>query len=1458
MKIKYMVTSLVGLFAAAAYADATWQGQKGSGYIDDVSMWSSSPAPIYSTVTSSGGRNYAQVWPGTDWISTMYLKDIAIFNGGFSVNMQPGRNNSLIFDGADVALVHGDVPDGMSDRDGADAFFCENGSGGDYRYFACGVGDRRHAAYLWSNAWFRINHRHRTPGSTDRLDAVNALTFGRGYFLWGGTNLTDMAGTTTVNGGKSNGLRTEMTVTNATVVLNNLNWAAMIGESSLLVDGPDAELEVLGLAYFGRNASTTQPGTNVFTVSGGATMRVNTHSLATTDVKIGPYTASPQTSVMTITGPGSLYDYSLSSRGMGVYDGGGFVVSNGATAHLRPSLSVSGVAGNPGGFIRVVGEGSTLKFGSPESVGTPTISVSGGEDSRFELDGGLVRSYYSNRRLTCELGQLTGSFGTLRISGGTLDMGGSADGETNGYIRVGMAGSGFLDVSGGEIIGCASIEIAERDGETGPTTNRYRQTGGYVEAIKSGLMCKKAANPQRHVFVELLGGVLCTYRLSGGAGRNNPEADLTDFYADGGTIRSTVSGCYHETWPFFYGFNNVQLGPKGLTLDIKGRSNIVQRFTDGEGETGRLYVTGQSTYTTVWFESPDGGDNAELVVGSLPVAAIGNAMTNWQTTVVVTNGAAFDVSAVGRLSLKGLSLGDEVSAGEVRLAATNRLVLANIIPRNAVFRMIGDFSADTDYPLITVKGAMTADQILLWKGSTVNGAVSSDCVPRLGCVYSAEDDETTLVFRFEKAVAPSGSNVWSGTSDGDVASWTNSASWSAGVPTAASKVEFSSDDAAVSSALSVDGGVFALGALAFSSLRDYVISGNGLLFFEDGGTDAVITVAAGDQRIDVPVGAVRDISLSVAAGASLTFGEKLVSSAGQLLVNGSYETGHVVLEGEGSAFKDGITHRGGILEASAAEVFGDIYTGGTYMFKGYGLLRIGGDEAEEPCRLPFGFEFCGGSNYGTTWGSAVVIDTDREIVVPPYVTSMSSGGSFVKFGRAPMVFETSEGIALTLSLANGTSAWENGKLPQNSVFAFDETTGKAVGTRSYGGVNVYEGELVYRGTDNTEPTAASQSVKNGFGTVIGFRTTNSVDVTPGLVLDRVYADFGKEKPSVNAKADLSYVSLLQDAHDLNGPFPRAATNAYLVVSNGSTLVTGSLRVGATTFGSSGFLHVSPRIAVDGSTVRTVTGLDFAAQDKVHAEWRVVNGSTLLAGTNGVVWAGEAQVSVDGGSVFSGTEDGPAAIALGAGARGMLSVTAGSLACIGEVTAADGAAVEFRFDGGALSGCGDGGTIAFPDAVGLSAGKDGLHLDVPAGETWTLATDVAGPGYVTLGGPGTLALSGTVRAGFAGTGTVSGGTLENGRLRADISGAAGTPTFVGTKVSGRIEVDLGRGDLVLTKPYPTGVTVATFTGEIPPASAFRPVNAGVDEFGRRVSCVFAVTDGVVTFDTSVGGFSVLIR
>ena len=478
--MKFRITLAViisSLLSEVLLADGVWKGQNGSGYVDDEAMWNSTPAPLYSTVTSSGARNYAQIWTSSDWVSTMYLRDLSILNGGFSVNTRPGYDNSIIFDGKDVVFEHGAVPDGMADRPITDVFFCENGSGGSYRYFACNIGNYRGAAYSWSNSYFRIDHRHQTPDSTDYHDGVNTITFGRGTFFWGGVDRESLVGYVRVNSGSLGGCRNDMIITNSTVYCNQLDWYGMTSNSTLLVSGEGAKLETLKEFYFGKTSSADTPGTNVCTISNGATIRVNSSRGASADSAIGSSTTSKQISRLVISGAGSLFDYSNSNRGFVVYDGGEVVITNAGTFNVNTSISLNNTEGNSPGAIRLSGEGSQFLFGDSSRDAEVTLYINGGDDACFEQTGGEIKSNFQCKRLSVYIGSSEGESGVLKISGGKLDMG---EGATHGLMRVGMAGSGRLIVSGGSIVGCDRIEVAERDNNGAATTNLIDRQAGML------------------------------------------------------------------------------------------------------------------------------------------------------------------------------------------------------------------------------------------------------------------------------------------------------------------------------------------------------------------------------------------------------------------------------------------------------------------------------------------------------------------------------------------------------------------------------------------------------------------------------------------------------------------------------------------------------------------------------------------------------------------------------------------------------------------------------------------------------------------------------------------------------------------------------------------------------------------------------------------------------------------
>ena len=98
----------------------------------------------------------------------------------------------------------------------------------------------------------------------------------------------------------------------------------------------------------------------------------------------------------------------------------------------------------------------------------------------------------------------------------------------------------------------------------------------------------------------------------------------------------------------------------------------------------------------------------------------------------------------------------------------------------------------------------------------------------------------------------------------------------------------------------------------------------------------------------------------------------------------------------------------------------------------------------------------------------------------------------------------------------------------------------------------------------------------------------------------------------------------------------------------------------------------------------------------------------------------------------------------------------------------------------------------------------------------------------------------------------GGTLQSARIRAAYGDVTAAPTFADVSVAGRVTVELGTdAEVSWVKPYPSGIKVATFTGDIPSAECFRLSRyCGVSaETGRRITGVFTVDDGVVFVDVS---------
>lgn len=1394
------------------------------GYFDDPSSWKLGFVPDVHTQMCQWAMSATTTPPDR----TIRLRDYVYTGDYWAIDLLSGYNGSLTFDGADGMFVFGEPNGGNRTHPGVYVVI------GGYNFNQSGMRivpeSNSHSVFAVSNFWMKLSH-------TDQHDTF--ITFGRGSAVFGGTNEADAVGGVLDfdAGGAATGRRIDALVTNCFITAGKLDIKGACSSNVVFtVSGADAGVKVLGAFLYGY----TTPGVegmepDEVRVLDGSELVLNTASRsdAAGYCFVGANAWTPRERRVLVDGEGSLFDASKSSL-MRVGGGALFCVTNGGTLKVRGSYSVDG-SGSATGRVNVA-EGGRIEYGVGRTSCT-TVSGSYGTGS-LTVNGGVLAPSQGCCTNVLYLGQYDGSYGEFIVRSGTVDFGDDSE------ASIGMVGSGLFEVSGGEVFG-ERIRLAS-SASVSPASSVYRQTGGTVTLAggDSGIYASYVRNEGRRVAVQLDGGRITCLRMAGGGGFDVASDVISTFSADGGTFAALSPTS--EEYPFFYGFARAELGEKGLTLDANGFGMLVmQRFTNKEGQDGRLVLTGKSGS---FFEfGVSDSDNSYLVCASAS-AVMRAAVTNWLATVVVTNSMSLDLSQSGELRLEGLVLGNTRTVGNLVVGPGTRVTLSTLDVSSGWITLDGEFSSGTEYPVLTVTGEMPQDDVQAVMRAGISGDFPAGYYPVFEPLYDEESGCTVFTLVFKESSEPSVANVWQGASGESATLWNEPANWSGGTPDGADVVTFSSGSQDAAKSVTVADAAAPLGALSFAA-GSWSISGAGSLFFENWGANSRITVAEGEQTVSVDVEAVSGLSITVAEGAKLVLAGDVDVTGGPLKVNEDKSPGVVEFAGGRVTAYPDITHFNGTMDFHSAEAFDGIYLGTLFNFGGSGTLRIRGDADDGAYRLPFGFCFLGGDAAGgTRWGSGQVLDNDRPLVFPMYRTSIVNGGCIVKRGKASAVFETMAGRKLYVGQTNGIKGGNDSQTSPDRPFDIDERTGTTrQDLHSHGAINVLEGELVYRGVGGSDPAQGDMEVSNSSTTFVGLRTTNDVTVVPGIVFDNVYANFGFAATSVFAVAE----------NALSDDYPESAKEAYLYVTNGAVLRAGVLRAGyCAVSGVRG--EVAPTVYIDDGAVETSGDVHLSARQGVSASWNVSGAGALLAGSSSVIWNGALDMLVSGGSLFASDAAGsPLGFSFGEAASGTLLVSEGSALCATGGVAVAGAAATVAFDGGELR-VPDGASVEFPSAVSLEARAGGLLMDIPQGETRTLACDVAGDGFVTLCGCGTLVLSGVRRCGIGGSGTVRGGTLKGARIQASPDGGESL-VFDGTAISGRIRVELDAGeDFRWTKPYPTGIEVARFTGTVPSADAFRLSKSGVsDVTGRRVYGVFTVEDGVVRVDVSDAPGMVLI-
>lgn len=1407
--------------AGASGADHLWQTAYTDACITNAACWQYKVGGVayYGNGWMTNTADDARLWQSKPGSFRFQLPTCDV-NPSYLAFYQMA-DSTLVFDGEDAVFSAPAVPADQSDRSALVkplSFFWKSGN---YQSFT--LEHARNALYTLSNVLWRVQTTF--PGGDTAASPDITMDFSRGFFGFAGTD-GDSSVALRMNGNADTLLcPRSMTaiVTNSIVEAGTFVWAGH-ATNTLLHIGRGGKMSITGNFDFGVSTDATTCGTNTLAVTDGGTL---SGAPSGTDAyenksqfgcKVGDVFRWNRLSV---SGAGSSLD-------LGDHDSVKFrlpteiAVSDGGRLVLPRSAVV----------VPEAGRETSLTIDGEDSV----VIVS---TKKADASSGILTTKEGAFTLNMRGGLLTGPDGVVLLkfaesSSGAASAvinhtGGRIIHRSSDRLMLGVNGSCRYELSGGELHVGAGVHFGSGT-PTGEQCCVFEMTGGSV--VNEGDCFFGSSSSYWTHIVRLNGGVFKSGRLLG----SESTAAKLCFEGDGGTWVANKD--YVDSgYPFFYGFSEAVIGEKGLTIDTAGYSlRIRQAFADKEGETGELRFVGTGS---VLLDATETATTVSRIEISRAKVVVQSGHAGMASAVSVTDGGRLDlVSAPAGFSLSALSLGDEETVGALVVTPQTSLLLGAFCVTNGNIVLNGDFDNATTYVSVRVAGNLEDDTASLWARVLVSGDIPSGYAARTSTRYDAEKNATELLISFEEAEAPANVNTWQGG-----ASWDDAAAWSGGQPGIHDVATFNSADPAATVEITVDTLSSSAGALSFAA-GDHVFTGAGSILLADTGYDTFITVASGTQTIGVPLNAVRNLNVTVAEDAALKFEKRLRVYAGQLNVNTNYSNGRVELSGEGNLASDGVRLGGGTLFAESPDVFAGFSEKTLFEVCGYATLRVGGNPGDDVFRLPFDLYL-----KSRNWGSPQVVWNDAPILVQSFRSALSAGVCPVKMGEAALVFESSEGMSVRLSQTNGRMGSDDYTTLPSAALAIPETTGSVAWDYSFSGLNVVEGELRLAGSGTATPSSTSQAFGILCVNLIGVRSINVVSAAPGLVLDHCYA--------LAQNGNGNRTLLCANAYE--GEFLGEGTNAYLSVVNGSTLDAGTLELGHVSDPAKSVVAVRPRVAVSNSVCSVAKSLVLSARSGCDASWSVSDGS-LYSGTDPVVWNGGVDGRVDGDSVFAAAADGtPATFAAGADATGELVFADGAVCRATASTAETGASASVAFDGGRLV-VPDGSVISFAEGCALKAEGKGLLLDVPAGETWTLASSVSGTGAVELRGDGTLALSGTLSAAFAGDGVISGGTLSNARLRPTVDGkGAVTETLLldNVGVSGRITVDLGHGaEDPLSFSDIAGKTVARYAGLRPDVSNFRLT--GVN--GLKVYGSFSASDGKIVLTDAAEriGTTVIVR
>lgn len=273
-----------------------------------------------------------------------------------------------------------------------------------------------------------------------------------------------------------------------------------------------------------------------------------------------------------------------------IQDGGSFVNSGVATVHIGTATGSTGKV--------VVGEGGTANFGSAKdqtlyvgSAGTGVLHYAGSGEHALKL--------------TVRLGGNGTGVGTLNIEKGTVN-------HTSGYIIVGHAGKGYLNVFNGGKLTSGNLYLGD---------SRYSRAHGEIHVGGTGLGAGEIQVTNFYVadkdtttasinigengkIVAITAKIGYSQHWNDGKPENQQYGGSAVFNLDGGTFESNTfqigktstvnirSGSFKNTGGLsIYGTSDLNLeNGTFVTGSITQNENSVIRFTQGTDFTANSYI----------------------------------------------------------------------------------------------------------------------------------------------------------------------------------------------------------------------------------------------------------------------------------------------------------------------------------------------------------------------------------------------------------------------------------------------------------------------------------------------------------------------------------------------------------------------------------------------------------------------------------------------------------------------------------------------------------------------------------------------------------------------------------------------------------------------------------------------------------------------------------------------------